>query len=189
MNTSLRFPIAIVLSIAAFAFGPLRALGAQTAPADAAGLSGTFRNISLGSDMASVKALLLADPIFGYRGERDVSLLAGENRTLIETSGLSFIKRAWFQFLEDKLYVMAFSLDPGKVDYYSIYSHLVEKYGEPVSLDPKKAVWEGEGVTLSLERPLTVKYVETETFASLLEKDTTGKAASDVSREGFINEF
>jgi hypothetical protein len=161
----------------------------DAATTDASALSGTFRNIALGSGMASVKELLLADSVFGYRGERDVSLLPGENRTLIETSGLAYIKRAWFQFLEDKLYIMTFSLDPDKVDYYSIYTHLVEKYGEPVSLDPRKAVWEGEGVTLSLERPLTVKYVDSETFASLLEKDTTGKAASEISREGFINEF
>lgn len=202
MNTSLRSRIVIVCSFAALAVGPLcplvaqKASSAPTAPspdatdaADTTSPAGTFRDISLGSDMASVKELLLADPLFGYRGERDVSLLPGENRALIETSGLSFVKRAWFQFLEDKLYVMTLSLDPEQVDYYSIYSRLVEKYGEPGSLDPKKAVWEGEGVTLSLERPLTVKYLDTETFASLLEKDTTGKAASDISREGFINAF
>jgi hypothetical protein len=191
MNTSLRSYIAIACSVAALAVGPLCPLVAQKAASapDASSLAGTFRDISLGSDMASVKELLLADPLFGYRGERDVSLLPGENRALIETSGLGFVKRAWFQFLEDRLYVMTLSLDPEKVDYYSIYSRLVEKYGEPGSLDPKKAVWEGEGVTLSLERPLTVKYLDTETFASLLEKDTTGKAASDISREGFINEF
>ena len=98
----------------------------------------------------------LADPLYGYRGERDVSLLPGENRSLIETSGPSFIRRAWFQFYDDKLYIMTFTLDPEKIDYYSVYSKLVAKYGEPASLDPRKAVWGDDKTTLSLERPLTV---------------------------------
>ena len=148
-----------------------------------------FRSIKLGSGLDAVKGLLLADPLFGYRGERDVSLLPGENRSLIETVGGSFVKRAWFQFSEDKLYVMTLSLDPEKIDYYSVYSHLVEKYGEPSSLDPRKAVWGDEKVSLSLERPLTVKYTDVEAFKKLLESDTTKKAASDIAREGFINDF
>lgn len=148
-----------------------------------------FRSVKLGSGLDAVKALLVADPLFGYRGERDVSLLPGENRSLIETVGGSFVKRAWFQFSEDKLYVMTLSLDPEKIDYYSVYSHLVEKYGEPSSLDPRKALWGDEKVTLSLERPLTVKYTDVETFKKLLDSDTTKKAASDIAREGFINDF
>jgi hypothetical protein len=148
-----------------------------------------FRSIKLGSSLDAVKGLLEADMLFGYRGERDVSLLPGENRSLIETVGGSFVKRAWFQFSEDKLYVMTLSLDPEKIDYYSVYSHLVGKYGEPTSLDPRKAVWGDEKVSLSLERPLTVKYTDVETFKKLLESDTTKKAASDIAREGFINEF
>lgn len=148
-----------------------------------------FRSIKLGSGLDAVKALLVADPLFGYRGERDVSLLPGVNRSLIETVGGSFVKRAWFQFSEDKLYVMTLSLDPEKIDYYSVYSHLVEKYGEPSSLDPRKALWGDEKVTLTLERPLTVKYTDVETFKKLLDSDTTKKAASDIAREGFINDF
>jgi hypothetical protein len=84
---------------------------------------------------------------------------------------------------------MTFNLDAQKVDYYSIYSHLVAKYGEPVSMDPRKSVWSDGKVTMSLERPLTLKYVDDELFAKLLEHDTTGKAASDITRESFINDF
>ncbi len=148
-----------------------------------------YRSIALGSGMDAVKGQLLGDPLFGYRGERDVSLLPGENRTLIETAGGSFVKRAWFQFYEDKLYIMTLSLDSEKVDYYSLYTHFVEKYGEPTSLDPRKAVWTDDKTTMSLERPLTVKYTDAETFKKLLDADTTAKAASDVGREDFINGF
>ncbi len=161
----------------------------QPASAKPASLPDTYRSVALGMDMETVKEKLLADGMFGYRGDRDVSLLPFANRALIETVGPSFIRRSWFQFLEEKLYVMIFTLDPDRVDYYSIYSSFVSKYGEPQSLDPARAVWTDERVTLSLERPLTVKYVDVAAFQSLLDADTTGKAASDVLREEFIREF
>lgn len=64
---------------------------------DAAGdgsLPSSYREISLGMAMDAVKEQLLADGLFGYRGERDVSLLPTMNRSLIETVGPSFIKRS-----------------------------------------------------------------------------------------------
>ena len=152
-------------------------------------LTGTYRTISLGMDIQTVKEQLLADSLFGYRGERDVSLLPTLNRTLIETAGFSFISRSWFQFYEEKLYIMSFYLDSEKVDYYSVYSSLVQKYGEPAFLDPRKAVWSDGRITLSIERPLTVKYIDSAVFASLLDRSGTEKAVSEMLREEFINEF
>lgn len=152
-------------------------------------LSPTYRSVTLGMGMDEVKAALLADPIFGYRGDRDVSLLPTMNRTLIETSGYSFIKRSWFQFRDDSLYIMTFSLDPSLVDYYSIYKSLVSKYGEPSALDPHKAAWSDSAVTLTLERPLTVKYVDTAAFADIIDSSGAAKAASDILREDFVNGF
>lgn len=149
----------------------------------------SWRALSLGMDIDSVKKELGADPLYGYRGERDVSLLPGENRSLIETSGPSFIRRAWFQFYEDKLYIMTFTLDPEKIDYYSVYSRLIAKYGEPESLDPRKAVWGDDKTTLSLERPLTVKYVDVKTFTDLVGKSGVEKADLEKAREKFLNDF
>ena len=45
-----------------------------------------YRSIKLGMSVEETKKALKADSLFGYRGERDVSLLPGENRMLIETS-------------------------------------------------------------------------------------------------------
>lgn len=149
----------------------------------------TYRTISLGMEIEAVKKELLSDSFFGYRGERDLSLLPTQNRSLIETVGTSFISRSWFQFYKDTLYIMTFNIDPSKVDYYSVYTSLVQKYGEPLSLDPRKAQWGDDTVTLTLERPLTVKYVDTAVFTSLLDKSGTEKAATDMLRETFINEF
>jgi len=147
-----------------------KAAAKTTTAASPAAVPSSYRKLTLGSSMDGVKQALLADHLFGYRGERDVSMLSGENRTLIETFGSSFIVRSWFQFSDDKLYIMTFNLDAEKVDYYSIYSHLVEKYGEPVTMDPRKSVWTDGKVTMSLERPLTLKYVDDEIFAKLLER-------------------
>jgi len=163
--------------------------GTTAAATAAPSVPESYRSISLGMDMDAVKEALLADSLFGYRGERDVSLLPTMNRSLIETVGASFIKRSWFQFYEEKLYIMTFNLDSEKVDYYSVYSALVAKYGEPVSLDPRKAVWSDDRVTMSLERPLTVKYVDTEVFKSLLDESGADRAATDIQRESFISDF
>lgn len=149
----------------------------------------TYRGISLGMDQETVQAALQADPIFGYRGERDVSLLPLSNRSLIDSTGSSFIRRSFFQFYEGKLYIMIFQLDPLKTDYYSLFSSLEEKYGVSDTLDPSKAVWKGERVILSLERPLTVKYLDVEVFEALVASGSANKAASDIERGEFINGF
>ncbi|HPX46986.1 MAG TPA: hypothetical protein PK408_02190 [Treponemataceae bacterium] len=149
----------------------------------------SYRGITLGMELDAVKEALLADSVFGYRGERDVSLLPGENRTLIETSGSLFIRRAWFQFFGGKLYIMTFQLDTEHVDYYSLYTSLTVKYGEPSILDPSKSLWTDDICTLTLERPLTVKYVDKAVFESLVSASGTKKAEYDVSRENFINDF
>lgn len=180
------FLIAILLAAATLS----RAVSAETAEDDkGSSLPSSYRSISLGMDLESVKSALTKDGIFGYRGDRDVSLLPFANRSLIETAGTSFIRRSWFQFLDDKLYVMIFRLDPDRLDYYSMYSSLVSKYGEPKELNPAKALWDDGTVTLTLERPLTVKYVDSKAFQSIIDADTTGKAASDILREEFIREF
>lgn len=152
-------------------------------------LPDTYRSISLGMDLETVQEQLKKDGIFGYRGERDVSLLHTENRSLIETVGPSFISRAWFQFNQEKLYVMIYKLDATRIDYYSMYTALVKKYGQPKSLDPRKALWSDDRITLTLERPLTVKYVDTAVFSELTEVDTSERAVSDILREEFIRGF
>ncbi|ULQ60648.1 hypothetical protein K7I13_05065 [Brucepastera parasyntrophica] len=175
------------LGVCSFLFG-IFTLAAQT-EGQGAEISDTYRRIRLGMDIEAVKKQLLADGIFGYRGDRDVSLLPAPNKALIETAGASFIERSWFQFHDGNLYIMTFKLNPERIDYYSVFSALLEKYGEPAILNPLKAVWNDERVTLSLERPLTVKYVDAQMFGELMEASGTEQAASDMLREMFISEF
>ncbi len=148
-----------------------------------------YRKIALGMDIESVKTALLEDSIFGYRGDRDVLLLAGKNRSLIETAGNSNIKRAWFQFYEEKLYIIIIQMDTDKIDYYSVYSALCKKYGEPDTLDPQHSTWKTESAAMILERPLALKYIDMAVFNELIEKSKTDEAYTDILREEFINDL
>ena len=154
-----------------------------------AALPAEYRSIRLGTGIDAVKEALKQDAVFGYRGERDVSLLPTENRSLIESAGSYFISRSWFQFYKDNLYTMIFKLNTDTVDYYSVYSKFCEKYGEPASINPQRAVWEDGHTRVVIERPLIVKYIDLTVFNELISQSTTEKAASETNRQNFIDGF
>ena len=168
---------------------PLAAQGGDAESSTQQALPSSYRGVSLGMSLDEVKAALLDNPIFGYRGDRDVSFIPGGERQLIETSGISFIRNAWFQFYDGKLYNMSFALDSDRIDYFSLFSSLTDKYGEPQELSPSSAVWLSDAVRLSLERPLTIKYIDTATFSSILETNFDSRAEEEIKRENFISDF
>ncbi|HVP18162.1 MAG TPA: hypothetical protein VMU36_04140 [Spirochaetia bacterium] len=164
-------------------------LFAQAASSPPQPLPNGFRGITLGMDLDQVKRGLVADPLFGYRGDPDVSLLPQTQQYLIESSGPSYVHRAYFQFADRRLLTMILVLDPEKLDYFSMFSALSAKYGRPASVSPEQTVWQSDSVRLSLEKPLTVKYLDPRRFAALV---TAGSAPSDLeklSREKFIEQF
>lgn len=162
---------------------------AQKTAAAKESLSTEYRGIKLGMGIDAVKEALKQDELFGYRGERDVSLLAVKNRSLIESAGSFFISRSWFQFYEESLYTMIFKLNTDTVDYYSIYSKFCEKYGEPSSINPKRAVWEDEKTRIVIERPLIVKYIDLKVFNELVTQSADTKTTSDINKKAFIDGF
>lgn len=145
-----------------------------------------YRSIELGMSLDATKEALKDDYLFGYRGERDVSLLPTENRTLIETSSDTWLERCWFQFYEDKLYTMIINFNLEKMDYYSVFNELSSKYGEPKSLSPEKVIWQNDDITMSLERPVSVKYVDRPIFESLREQGLVDKATIETVRSGIL---
>jgi len=148
-----------------------------------------FRSIELGMELEKVKELLQADPLYDYRGDPDISFLPQPPQTLIECSGSSYIRRAYFQFHEDLLYILILALDPEKLDYYTLYSTLAAKYGQPDSLDPTQAVWSFADLRLSLERPLSVKYIDTVVFESLQQEGLVQQDLWELSKENFLEQF
>jgi hypothetical protein len=156
---------------------------------DSQALPRSFRQISLGMDLDTLKSTLQEDPTFYFRGDRDVSFLPDREQSLVETTGFSFVKRAFFQLFEGKLFIMAFTLNPSMVDHYSVYTAFVKKYGEPRLLDPKQAVWESGETRVSIERPLTVKYLDKEVFDAIIAESQSDESTELYLREEFLSEF
>lgn len=148
-----------------------------------------FRTLTLGMGLDQVKTALKADPLFRYRGDPDVSFLPQTSQYLIECEGASFLRRAYFQFADSRLFIMILVLDAQKLDHYSLFSALSAKYGPPTSLSPSESVWQSDPVRFSLERPLTVKYVDNKTFSAILEAGGAQKDLDQLSREKFLEQF
>ncbi|MDR2784122.1 MAG: hypothetical protein LBB48_09865 [Treponema sp.] len=168
---------------------PQAAGGAGSVQNGAEPLSTSYREISLGMSLDDLKTALSKDALFGYRGDEDVSLIPSREETYLETAGASFIRRALFQTKEDKVYAMTFTLNTSLVDHYSIFTTLVKKYGEPAYLDPEQAVWEDDNTRLSIERPLTIKYIDKAIFTSILNESGARKSQEIRLREEFLSDF
>lgn len=149
----------------------------------------SFRGFRLGMALDELKAALAADEAFAFRGDRDVSLLSVRDQTLIETTGFSFVRRAFFQLKGGSLFLMAFDLDAGMVDHYSVFSELVANYGEPASLDPRESVWLSGNTRVSLERPLTVKYMDRIVLEELASASRVKESRDAVLRKEFLDGF
>jgi len=148
-----------------------------------------FRGIALGMALDDLKKALVADTLFSFRGDRDVSFLPVREETMVETTGLSYIRRAFFQLAQGAVYIMSFSLDTRQMDHYSVFTSFVKKYGEPVELSPTEAVWESENTRVSIERPLTVKYIDKTVFNRLLEESKARDSQEALRRESFLGDF
>lgn len=162
---------------------------AGTALESGGGLPREFHGIGLGMNLEDLKAVLEKNGLFDFRGDKDVSYLPSKTENLVETTGRSFVRRAFFQLSGDALFIMGYMLNTALVDHYSIYTTFVKKYGEPVSLNPHEAVWENEDTRVSIERPLTVKYIDKKIFNSIIgESKLSGAVELELRRE-FLDDF
>ena len=148
-----------------------------------------YKDIQLGQTFEQVRSILEKDSAFGFRGQRDVSLLPTEERILIETSGSAFFERCWFQFYEDKLYSIILNVDTERMDYFSMFKTFSQKYGEPTSLNPSKSEWKNDSVVLSLEKPLTVKYLDVKVFNELQDISEKASSTEEYLRKKFLESF
>ncbi len=153
-----------------------------------------YKNILLGMTLEETKDALIKDPDFGYHGDRDVSLLPGGTRELIETDastghGSNFLERCYFQFFMNELFIITININPDRMDYYSIFTTLTKKYGEPNSFDPNSATWKNDSITMSLERPLTIKYIDNKIYKNTQNYNNVPLSATETTREMFLDEL
>lgn len=161
----------------------------EAATDQAATLPTAFSSIELGLGVDTVKDRLRADPNFEYRGDPDVTLTPDREQQLIEVEGTFFVERAFFQFEGKELYIIILQLNRSRLDYFTMYTELEGKYGEPAVFHPSLVVWESDEVRMSLEKPLTVKYVWRPVFESLVASGEMERSQRDLSREDFLEQF
>ena len=70
-----------------------------------------------------------------------------------------------------------------------MFTTLQTKYGEPETLDPQKAVWKNDDVTVMLEKPLSIKYIDNNITDQLANYSTIQKSAEENSRQMFLDDF
>ncbi|HUX12671.1 MAG TPA: hypothetical protein VMW87_06560, partial [Spirochaetia bacterium] len=148
-----------------------------------------FEDLLLGLPVDEVKKRLQNSPYFLYRGDPDVSLAPVDKQPIIETAGVRFVTSGIFQFHDDRLYTITISLNQKLVDFYSMFTSLSGKYGDPVSLSPAEVVWQNDQVRLSLEKPLTIKYIDLVVFDQIKAAGKAEKSLQELSREEFIHLF
>lgn len=148
-----------------------------------------FREIRFGMSLDQAKEALARDPYFDYRGDPDVSFLPLSRQSLIECGGTAYISRAYFQFHEQRLYVITLLLDRSVLDHYSLFTTLTARYGPHTELSPSRIRWRFGDTDLALERPLTVKYIDRQVF-DRLQQDGVGEVQlEELSRERFLGFF
>lgn len=148
-----------------------------------------FRALSLGMSLEDLGTALTGDTLFAFRGERDVSFLPVRQETLVETAGNHFIRRAHFQLVDGEVFIMSITLDTQLIDHYSVFMTFVNRYGQPLTLNPTESVWQDDYTRVSIERPLTVKYIDLTVFNRLQEEAQTMQAWETLLREAFLDEF
>lgn len=179
------FKVVLVLLVSIFAAGKLFA---QTSSSS---LPYGYGKIKIGMSVDEVKSVLKEDKQFGFRGDRDVSMLPNSDQILIETDASktpgSFLERCWFQFYEGKLYIVTININREKMDHYSVFDTLCKKYGDPQSLNPEKSVWRNSSVIMSLEKPLVLRYTDRAVSEKLLKQSSVEKSSEELSRDAFLN--
>jgi len=148
-----------------------------------------FRGLYLGMSLEDLQAALMRDYYFRFRGPRDVSFLPTVDETILETAGFSFMRRAHFRLHNGQVYIMSFTLNTQLMDHHSVFTAFVRRYGEPVILNPSESVWESEDTRVSIERPLTVKYIDRRVFDRLIEESRSLENNRLMLREEFLAEF
>jgi len=152
-------------------------------------ISRTYRNFSLGMKSNEVKDNLRQDDWFSYQGDPDLSLFQRPRASVIDTEGSLFISRGLFQFEEDSLIAIVLELNPKTLDWYTVYSTLEGKYGAPSELSPTRIAWEDTRTRLTMEKPLTVKYLDREAFDAALDEVANRRAWLAHARGEFLDGF
>lgn len=148
-----------------------------------------FRDIQLGMEYPAAEEAIAGDTAFTFRGRPDVSIALGDGEPTIDTNGRTFVRRGVFSFHQRRLFTFSLYLSTQRLDYLQLYNQLRGRYGEPDDLDPRRAIWEDDVTRITLERPLTVTFLDREAFEERRDADRRDEALEDIAREDFLELF
>ena len=148
-----------------------------------------FMNLKLGLTMNELEEALNENTYFDYRGKPDVDMRLSKERTLIECSGFSYVKKGYFQFYKERLIIITIMIDEKELDFYSFYRNLENKYGKPDNLNPEGVYWKNGQISMALEKPLSVKYTDLKAFAEIKENSAAKTSKQKILKEDFIETF
>ncbi len=145
-----------------------------------------FAGIELGMKMDTVESILDESKYFIY----DSKLISWLPFTpLISAKGRGLINVGHFHFVDDQLYSINLIINPIQMDYYTLMTQFNEKYGKYSSLDPSRVLWLSETASISLEKPLTVSYLDLELHQIYINQSEIEKSNAQQTREEFLDEF
>jgi hypothetical protein len=148
-----------------------------------------FRDILLGLEFPVIEERVSRDSAFAFRGRPDVSMALSDGEPLIDTRGRGYVDRGVFSFHENRLFSFSLYLETQRLDYIQLYNHFSEKYGQPVDLDPRRAVWDDGRTRIELEKPLTLRYLDVAVFEERRTDSRAAEAVEDLTRRQFLELF
>ena len=148
-----------------------------------------FNDIKLGISLEQAKEVLKNNDNFYYRGDPDVSFMDKPNTSSLDVEGRGYVSRGIFQFSDDKLYVISIFIDTDFLDHYAMFVYLTQTYGPPDDFSPEKSVWNLDDISMSLERPLNIKYIDENIFAEIVGARVVKDSLESDLRRQFIEQF
>ncbi|MBN1524200.1 MAG: hypothetical protein JW904_06960 [Spirochaetales bacterium] len=147
-----------------------------------------FRSYQIGMGIDQAKELLAKDPLFNHK-DPDVYFLPAKEQTLIESEGKGYVKRIFLQFVDKQLFSVIIDMNENKVDYYSLFTTFQGKYGTFDKFTPDFVYWEKKNIRLTLEKPLTVKYLDLQKFNEKKQEKRADIVDEDASLKEFLDQF
>lgn len=145
-----------------------------------------FDNLFIGMDYQSALEALDSSDNFIYNSQMPMWI---NDNPVIAANGKGFVDKGYFQFYNGILYSITIELNKNRIDFFTMFMQLQAKYGKYKSFSPTIVRWEDENALLSLERPLTLRYLEKATHSQLLESSKTKKSQAQKKREDFLEQF
>lgn len=149
-------------------------------------LPGGYKNIKLGMTKEEVQEVLKNSNDFENR-EEVLTIRLEPDQQIITSEGYGYILIGYFHFNEDSLYQIFIKLDHTKIGYYNLLKKFTEKYGNPSTFEPKRAIWENDNIRLIIEKPGTLRYVFLPVWNSLLKSDLSDRKYIEKNRSNFLD--